>query len=109
MGLIAVGYRYFVYDPEIDGVGAYKLIGGCHATSQRDALEQLQRNTSRLITIQEANGMVVGNSEGLQFIAREESKPETWPNANTGRLPRSENAQKQADFPKVEGMGSGVV
>lgn len=89
-------FRIFVYDPEIDG-GVFLAIAGCLACSQREALEDLQRSTSRRIDIVESNGMVAGNSEGLQFIAREESKPETWPNEQTGKLPRSENSQKIRD------------
>ena len=89
-------YRIFVYDPEVDG-GVFKAIAGLLADSQRDALERLQRSTSRKIEIVESNGLVAGNSEGLQFIAREECRPETWPSVDTGRLPHSENSAKIRD------------
>jgi hypothetical protein len=97
MGLLDQKYRIFVYDPNLDE-GAYKPLCDLWASSQRNALEKLQAQTSDKLTIVEKGEYTAANSPQFQFIARLCSKPETWPSVDSGRLPRSENRAKQEDF-----------
>lgn len=92
-------FRLFVYDPTLDD-GAYKAIGDLWAASEKEALLQLQANTSRIMTLVEGGGKVAVamQSDGVQFIARSHAEKDRWPDVQTGRLPHSDNQVKRDDF-----------
>lgn len=90
-------YRIFVYDPTLD-MGAYQGICDVWAENEKQALEKMAAGTSRKMTMVETPTHVAMNSDELQFIARPHAKPESWPNVQTGMLPRSDNPVKRDDF-----------
>jgi hypothetical protein len=90
-------FRLFVYDPTLDD-GAYKAIGDLWAASEKEALLQLQANTSRIMTLVEGGGKVAMQSDGVQFIARSHAEKDRWPDVQTGRLPHSDNQVTRDDF-----------
>ena len=96
-GFVEQQFELFVYDASLDD-GAFKAIGRVWATSEKEALVYLQRNTSRPMTMQEQGTTVVMNSEGLQFIARSHAEKHRWPKVDTGRLPQNDNPVIRADF-----------
>ena len=94
---LAQKFRIFVYDPSLDD-GAYKAIADLWASTEKEALLQVQSNTSRSMTLVEGQGKVAMNSDGLQFIARSHADQDRWPNVQSGRLPLSDNPVLKEDF-----------
>ena len=89
MGLISQQYRIFVWEVRND---VFRNICDLWAGSEKEALEMLQKQTSRQMTIVEKGPLVAANSGDCQFIARAHSEKQRWPRVDTGRLPQTENA-----------------
>ena len=96
MGLIAQQYRIFVYEIQ---EAVYRPVCDLWATDERSALERLQKETSRKMTLVERGPLIAMNASDCQFIARAHSDRGRWPSVDTGRLPQStnENYQRAAE------------
>lgn len=97
MGLITQQFRIFVYDPGLDD-GAFRPTSfDLWATSEKEALLELQRSVTQPLTLWEKGGLAAMHGKGLQFIARAHSDKSRWPNVQTGRLPNSTNENYMRD------------